>query len=248
MKLDEVLTRWQGGLIVSCQAAAGSPLSRPDIIAAMALTAEQNGAVGVRIDGASNIRAVRKLVRVPVIGIEKMMHRDSDVYITPTYESAMRIAASNPDVIAVDGTRRARPNDESLGSLVSRIHKELNLPVMADVATLEEGIMAVEEAGANLVSTTLSGYTLETAGAEEPDLHLVERLANRLSVPVICEGRLRSTSDARRAFENGAFAIVVGTAITGVDWLVRHYAAATPLARQEEDSSEAATTGVALNL
>jgi N-acylglucosamine-6-phosphate 2-epimerase len=209
----------------------------------MALTAEQNGAVGVRIDGASNIRAVRKLVKVPVIGIEKMVHKDCDVYITPTYESAMRVAAGAPDVMAIDGTRRSRPNGESLGSIISRIHNELKLPVMADVATLEEGIMAVEEAGANLVSTTLSGYTPETAGAEEPDLHLVERLANRLNVPVICEGRLRSTNDARRAFENGAFAIVVGTAITGVDWLVRHYVAATPLARHEE-RSEVKTIGV----
>jgi N-acylglucosamine-6-phosphate 2-epimerase len=213
----------------------------------MALTAEQNGAVGVRIDGASNIRAVRKLVRVPVIGIKKMTLKDSDVYITPTYDSAMRIAASEPDVIALDGTLRTRPNGESLGLIISRIHSELKRPVMADVATLEEGIVAVEEAGADLVSTTLSGYTLETAGADEPDIQLVGRLANRLNVPVICEGRLRSPDDARRAFENGAFAIVVGTAITGVDWLVRHYAAVTPLARHEESGSEAATMGVGPN-
>jgi N-acylglucosamine-6-phosphate 2-epimerase len=218
-------------------------MARPDIIAALAITAEQNGAVGVRIDGAINIRAVRKLVRVPVIGIVKVMHRDSDVYITPTYESAMRIAASEPDVIAVDGTQRARPNGESLGSIITRIHSELRRPVMADVATLEEGIRAVEEAGAEMVSTTLSGYTQETLGAEEPDIQLVGRLANRLRVPVICEGRLRSPNDARRAFENGAFAIVVGTAITGVDWLVRQYAAATPLARHEGSVSEAATIG-----
>jgi N-acylglucosamine-6-phosphate 2-epimerase len=176
-----------------------------------------------------------------------MMYKDSDVYITPTYDSAMRIAASEPDVIALDGTLRTRPNGESLRLIVSRIHSELKRPVMADVATLEEGIMAVEEAGADMVSTTLSGYTLETAGADEPDIQLVGRLANRLNVPVICEGRLRSPDDARRAFENGAFAVVVGTAITGVDWLVRHYAAATPLARHEESGSEASTMGVGPN-
>jgi N-acylglucosamine-6-phosphate 2-epimerase len=118
---------------------------------------------------------------------------------------------------------------------------------MADVATLEEGIVAVEETGADLVSTTLSGYTRETAGADGPDLQLVRRLANRLNVPVICEGRLRSSDDARRAFDNGAFAIVVGTAITGVDWLVRHYAAAVPLAHREGSGSEAAITGAGQN-
>jgi N-acylglucosamine-6-phosphate 2-epimerase len=108
--------------------------------------------------------------------------------------------------------------------------------------------MAVEEAGADMVSTTLSGYTQETLGAEEPDIQLVGQLANRLNVPVICEGRLRSPDDARRAFENGAFAIVVGTAITGVDWLVRLYAAATPLARHERSVSEAATIGGGKNV
>lgn len=232
MKTEELLAAWRGGLIVSCQAASDSPLARPDIIAALALTAERNGAVGVRIDHPINIRAVRAEVTVPILGIEKILDDDFDVYITPTYASAARVRASGADVIALDGTMRPRPNGETLRGIVARVQDELGCGVMADIATVEEGLAAVLDAGANLVGTTLSGYTPETYAHDAPDYELVEQLAKRLEVPVICEGRLHSPEDVRRAFDCGAFAVVVGTAITGVDRLVRDYAAVTPLARE----------------
>ena len=228
MGFDELVATWRGGLIVSCQAAAGSPLARPDVIAALAAAAELNGAVGVRVDGPTNIRAVRGAVRVPVLGIEKMNDDCSDVYITPTFESARRVAVSGADVIALDGTARPRPGGESLATIISRIKAEVGLPVMSDVSTFDEGVRAAEEFGADFVATTLSGYTPGTAGLDGPDFWLVERLAARLGVPVICEGRLRTPDDVRRAFQRGAFAVVVGTAITSVDWLVRRFHAATP--------------------
>jgi N-acylglucosamine-6-phosphate 2-epimerase len=230
MKLEELIAFWRGGLIVSCQAEAGSPLARPDIIAAMALAAERNGAVGVRVDGPININAVREVVSIPILGIEKVKYMDSEVYITPTYESAARVIASGADCVALDATARLRPNGEVLHRIIWRVQTELGCPVMADVATYEEGVRAAEEAGADIIGTTLSGYTPETAGLDEPDFKLVERLAARLKVPVVCEGRLRSPEQVRRAFDCGAFAVVVGNAITGVDWLVRRYLAATPSA------------------
>lgn len=229
MKLEELRAAWRDGLVVSCQAEAGSPLARPVIIAALAQAAERNGAVGVRIDGLANIRAVREVVTVPILGIEKVKYEDSDVYITPTHEAAARVAAGGADVVALDATMRTRPNGETLSEIVERVHRELGRLVMADVATEREGIWAVEEAGADIVGTTLSGYTPETAGRDdEPDYELIERLASRLRAPVICEGRVRGAEDVRRAFDSGAFAVVVGTAITNVDWLVRHFVAATP--------------------
>jgi N-acylglucosamine-6-phosphate 2-epimerase len=226
MRLSEILTAWRGGLIVSCQAPAESPLGRPDIIAALAQVAEQNGAVGVRIAGPANISAVRLALGVPVLGIEKISSESSSVYITPTYESARRIASAGADVIALDGTSRVRPGGETCRQIIARIKDELELPVMADVAIFEEGIRAAEEFGADIVSTTLSGYTPETVGIDAPDFRLIERLANRCSVPIVSEGRLHSPSDVRRAFECGSFAVVVGTAITGIDWLVRKFVAA----------------------
>jgi N-acylglucosamine-6-phosphate 2-epimerase len=173
---------------------------------------------------------VREVVGVPILGIEKMNSNGSDVYITPTYESARRVAEAGADVIALDGTPRKRPGGEECRSIIARIREDLKVPVMADVATVEEGIRAAEEFGAEIVSTTLSGYTPETAGKHVPDFELIERLAGRLTVPVISEGRLHSPEDVRRAFECGAFAVVVGTAITGIDWLVRKFVAAAAAA------------------
>lgn len=228
-KIRKLKSQIAGGLIVSCQAPANSPLCQPEIIAALAQTAARNGAVGVRIDSPAHVRAVRQAVEAPILGIYKVVYDSSEVYITPTFNDAAKIAAAGADVIATDATLRARPNDESLTEIVSRIREELNLPVMADAATLEEGLHAAEAAGADFVGTTLSGYTGATAHLiAKPDFELVERLAVRLAVPVICEGRLRSVEDVRRAFDCGAFAVVVGGAITGIDRTVSDFAAATP--------------------
>jgi N-acylglucosamine-6-phosphate 2-epimerase len=228
MNLCEILTAWRGGLIVSCQAPAGSPLARPDIIAAFALTAEMNGAVGVRLDGQEAIRATRATSGLPILGIEKLHVADSEVYITPDFASAERVAAAGADAIALDGTERQRPAGLDFAQLCRRIRCELNLPLMADIATYQQGVYAAETAGVDFIGTTLSGYTPETTHQSGVDFKLVEELATRLETPIICEGRLRNSADVRRAFSCGAFAVVVGNAITGIDWLVREFAGATP--------------------
>jgi N-acylglucosamine-6-phosphate 2-epimerase len=225
-KIENLKSKIQNGLIVSCQASANSPLAKPEIIAAFAETAVQNGAVGVRIDSPDNIRTVKKIVNVPIIGIYKIVTETSEVYITPTFDSARQVAEAGADIIAIDATFRSRPNDENLAELVKKIHSELNLPVMADVAIFEEGLYA-EKIGCDFIGTTLSGYTNETKHITEPDFELVRKLAS-LSTPIICEGRLRKPENVAQAFECGAFAVVVGNAITGTDWLVREFAEATP--------------------
>lgn len=226
-KIANLKSQIEGGLIVSCQATQNSPLAKPEIIAAFAQTAEINGAAGVRIDSPENIKAVKRAVNIPVFGIYKVVTDESEVYITPTFETAKRIAAAGANIIALDATRRKRPNVESLPEIVAAIRTELNLPVMADVATLEEGLYAAE-INCDFISTTLSGYTEETRHLTEPDFELVKKLANRLNIPIICEGRLRSPQDVAKAFDCGAFATVVGNAITGIDNLVKQFAKAAP--------------------
>ena len=226
--MNKIIENWRGGLIVSCQAPANSPLARPEIIAAFAETAELNGAVGVRIDSPRHILSVKQAVKLPILGIYKIVSDSSEVYITPTFDAAKQIADAGADVIAIDATLRPRPHGENLTEIVRRIKAELHLPVMADVSTIEEGINAVETVGVDFVGTTLSGYTKQTKHLVEPDFDLIEELAGRLEVPIICEGRLRSPADVRRAFACGAFAVVVGGAITGVDQLVRQFVLATP--------------------
>ena len=226
--MNKTIESWRGGLIVSCQAPANSPLNKPEIIAAFAETAVLGGAVGVRIDAPENIRAVRRRINAPILGIYKMIFDLSDVYITPTFAAAREIVEAGADIIALDATRRARPGGETLETLVARVCEELNQPVMADVALFDEGLYAAETLGVNVISTTLSGYTAETKSLSEPDFKLVERLAKKLTLPSVCEGRLRSTEDVRRAFDCGAFAVVVGGAITGIDSLIEKFVGATP--------------------
>lgn len=223
--LTDLLESLRGGLIVSCQAPVGSPLNDPYIISALALTAELHGAVGVRVKHAEQIAATRARVRVPVIGLDKVDFPDSPVYITPTFAIAERLALSGADIIALDATRRPRPHGETLETLLRRVRDELRKPVMADVATLEEGLYAAD-CGAEIVATTLCGYTEESAGTPLPAFKLLETLAQRVNVPVICEGGVATPEDVRRAFACGAFAVVVGTAITGVDKLLPPFVAA----------------------
>jgi len=150
--------RLRGGVIVSCQARAGHPLHDPVVIAAMARAAVAGGAVGLRINGEADLREVRRGVDVPLIGLRKMWSAESPVYITPTFADAKAIADAGADIVALDATARPRPGGERLDDLIPRIHQLLGRPVMADVATLDEGMRAAA-LGADIVSTTLSGYT-----------------------------------------------------------------------------------------
>lgn len=192
----------------------------------MAQAAERGGAVGVRINGVRNIRRVRRVTSLPIIGINKLRFKSSPVYITPTLSSIRGVDYAGADIIALDCTIRRRPGRHSLEQAMDLAKRELGALVMADVATVEEGIRAVE-LGADLVSTTLSGYTDDTqSDAEGPALDLLQKLVQRVTVPIVLEGRVRTPEDVRRAFELGAYAVVVGAAITGIEWLTQGFARA----------------------
>ncbi len=210
------------GLIVSCQAPADSPLHDPVVIAAMAQAAVNQGAVGVRIDTSYHVSAVRQKVKVPIIGLWKQQLPGYEVYITPRYEDAEAIARAGADIIAIDATLRQRPNRETLAGLIERIHAELGKPVMADVDTIENAKLAAL-AGADIVGTTLYGYTNETKHLSPPGFELLTQMVQQLDIPVICEGGISSPKMAREALNLGAYAVVVGTAITGIDYLVKAY-------------------------
>ena len=221
---SELIRTLRGGLIVSCQSAPGSPTDSPAILAAFAKSAEIAGAVGIRANYARNIAAIRALTELPIIGIKKRETPGFEVYITPEFGDAQEVADAGATIIALDATDRPRPGPHGFRDLVVRIHDELRLPVMADVSTFEEGVAAAES-GAELVATTMSGYTDFTSGKLSlgPDLDLVRRLADSLSTPVICEGRIHTPDQARAALDAGAYAVVVGTAITAPMWITEQY-------------------------
>jgi N-acylglucosamine-6-phosphate 2-epimerase len=218
--VSEALEALRGGLVVSVQAAPGTPLAAAEHIAALAGAAALGGAAGIR---AQDIRAVKEAVQLPVVGLRKRRVEGSEVYITPTLEDALAVAAAGADVVAVDATLRPRPDGVDLASLVS----ELAVPALADVDSLEAGI-AARDAGAAAVATTLAGYTggAPSAPPDGPDLELVGALASELDCPVFAEGRIATPGQARAAFDAGAFAVVVGTAITDPVALTRGFAAA----------------------
>jgi len=220
-----MLQQLQGGLIVSCQAPADSPMHEPVVIAAMAQAAVNQGAVGVRIDTPTHVEAVRQRVSVPIIGLWKQVIPEYAVYITPQFHHAEVIARAGADIIAIDATLRTRPNGETVESLIAQIHQTLGKLVMADVDTLESAIAAAN-AGADLIGTTLYGYTAETQGQTPPGFDLLAQIVAKLSVPAICEGGIASAHMARQAIAQGAYAVVVGTAITGIDLQVKAYMAA----------------------
>lgn len=209
--LQDLLPTVKGRLIVSCQALADEPLHSPHIMARMALAAQQGGAVAIRANSPPDIRAIIEAVPLPVIGLYK--DGDSGVYITPTFDHARQIAEAGAAVIALDATGRDRPNGEHLDDIIRRIHEQLDLPVLADVSTLAEAVQAAD-LGADMVSSTLSGYTPYSPQQPGPDFDLVQAMVARLDVPVVAEGRIRTPDEARRMLDLGAFTVIVGSAIT----------------------------------
>jgi N-acylglucosamine-6-phosphate 2-epimerase len=213
------------GLIVSVQAPEGSPLRAPDVIAAMAEASLRNGASGVRLESPEHIGAVRR--RCPdalIIGLWKRTFADSPVYITPGWHEISAVWAAGADVIALDATERHRPQGQPLAELIARAKHELGATLMADIDSLANGLRAAE-LGCDWVGTTLFGYTEATAGLKPPAWDLLPPLRDALpaAVPLICEGGIASAEQARRAVDLGADAVVVGTAITGIDLQVAAY-------------------------
>ncbi|AFZ46579.1 N-acylglucosamine-6-phosphate 2-epimerase [Cyanobacterium stanieri PCC 7202] len=213
----------KSSLIVSCQAPSDSPLHQPEMIGAIALASIMNGAKGVRIDSPSHIRAVRTLApSIPIIGLWKQMGLNSSVYITPRYEDAVAVSEAGADIIAVDATLRPRPNGEQMADIIAKIKSNLGRLVMADIDTLESAI-ASSQAGADFIGTTLYGYTEDTVHKTPPNFDFLKELVNTIDKPIICEGGIKTPQDAKKALEMGVFAVVVGTAITGIDLQTREY-------------------------
>ncbi len=215
-------------LIVSVQAPEGSPLRDPAVIAAMAEASLRNGAAGVRLESPEHIGAVRR--RCPdalIVGLWKRSQADSPVYITPGWEEIRAVWAAGADVVAIDATARHRPGGQRLEELIQRCRQDLGAPLMADVDSVAQGLQAAA-LGCEWVGTTLYGYTEDTAQLAPPAWDLLAPLRRDLpkEVTLICEGGIGSKESALRALDGGADAVVVGTAITGVDLQVAAYVGA----------------------
>lgn len=206
----EIRDRLRGGLIVSCQAYPGEAMRDPNTMAQVANSAVVGGAAGIRVQGIGDIRATAGLP-VPVVGLWK--DGDSDVFITPTLEHAKAVADAGADIVAIDGTRRARPDGLTLAETITGLRAHTDALIMADCGSLDDAL-AAEAAGADLLGTTLSGYSGERLKTDGPDLELIALIAAACERPVVAEGRIHSPAQAAAARDAGAFSVCVGTAIT----------------------------------
>lgn len=202
----------RGKLIVSAQAYPGEPMRTPSTMAQVAASAVIGGAAAVRVQGLADVQFTRSAVEVPVIGLWKDGH--DGVFITPTARHALAVANAGAHIVAIDGTRRERPDGLTLKATIDMVHEQSHALVMADCGSLADALNAAE-AGADLIGTTLAGYTGEREKTAGPDLDLLAAINMAgLGIPLIAEGRIHTPAQARAALDMGAFAVVVGTAIT----------------------------------
>lgn len=216
-----MLNKIKDGLVVSCQALPHEPLHSPEIMGRMALAAQEGGAVGIRANSVDDILEIKRRVNLPIIGIIKRDFDNSDIYITPTKEEVKALIEISCDMIAIDATRRKRPNKDSLKELVRFIHDNGRL-AMADISTDEEAYEA-QKLGFDCVSTTLSGYTAYSRQSKKPDYDLVGRLVASLDIPVLAEGRISSPEQAALMKKMHPHAIVIGSAITRPQIITKTY-------------------------
>ncbi len=208
-------------LIVSCQARDDNPLTGPVFMRAMALAAVQGGAGAIRANGAEDIATIRASVDLPIIGLLKKDISGFEAYITPDVESVIAVARAGADLVAVDATMQSRP--VSLEVLLKAIQSEGKL-AFADCATSEEAARA-SQLGFDFVSSTMAGYTPQTAHRKspEPDFEALKGMIRVSTIPVIAEGRFWTPQHCARAFKLGAYAVVVGTAITNPRDTTKHF-------------------------
>ena len=205
MEKQKIFEQIRGGLIVSCQALEHEPLYTKEggIMPLMAKAAAQSGAAGIRANTVRDITQIKEVVDLPVIGIIKKDYEGTPMYITVTMKEVDALVACGVEIVAVQGTGSRRAVKEKYPQQL----------VMADCATIEEGITCAQ-AGADFVGTTMRGYTPETKGCDDIDYAFIHELSEKCPAKIIAEGHIHYPEQAKKALEAGAFALVVGGAIT----------------------------------
>ena len=201
MEKEKLFEQIKGGLIVSCQALETEPLYTKEggVMPLMAKAAAMSGAVGIRANTVRDITQIKQVVDLPVIGIIKKDYPGTPMYITVTMKQ---------------GTGALRPDGSTSAQFIRAIKaKYPDQLLMADCDNFENAMLCAE-AGADFVGTTMRGYTPETQGINDIDFEFVHKLAAECPAKIIAEGHIHYPEQAVKALEAGAFALVVGGAIT----------------------------------
>ena len=217
MTKQELFDLIRGTIVVSCQATPGEPLYMKDqsVMYLMARAAKQAGAKMIRTSSVRDIVEIKEETGLPVIGLIKREYPGYTGRITMTMREVDECMEAMADIVSIDCTFNERGDGLTPGEFLAKVKEKYpNIIIMADCATLEEAVTAYE-AGADLVGSTMNGYTPQTRDCKgEPNYELVRDMVAALPCPVIAEGRVHTPEQARKMLQLGAWAVVVGGAIT----------------------------------
>ncbi len=204
----------KSGLIVSCQTGDNPEFSRAEDMVKFARAARAGGACAIRSEGEETLKAIKAAVNLPLIGLKKGHFKDGTVRISRDLKEIEKMVKIGVNVVAIDATSRVW-NGLDGPATIQKVRAEFDIVVMADISSVEDGLAAIQS-GAHCLSTTLAGYTPQTLPekTDGPNLELLSELVNKVDIPVIAEGRYNTPVDALRAIQLGAWAVVVGSAIT----------------------------------
>ena len=237
--MKEVVERLLGGLIVSCQAYEDSPLYGAENMARMAQCAEVGGASGVRACWPQDIRAVRAVTDLPIVGINKRFGDGDpldDIFITPTLDAAAEVIEAGCDIVGIDCTiRPSRPLDELVALLRAVKKRYPHIAIMADLATVDEAVAAAETGCVDIISTTLAGYTRQSQerACDGPDLQTLREVKQAVDLPVNGEGRIWELADLDAVIEAGADMVTIGSAVTRPNLITERFASENKRCRAE---------------
>lgn len=205
----------KGSLIISCQAVKGEPLYGYNIMHLMAKAAKEGGADAIRCNYVSDINSIKAETGLVTIGIIKAVYPDSAVYITPTLKEVKALLEeTETEVVALDATKRPRPNGEKLEDLVQyiRAHKP-SVEIMADISDMEEAQYA-DALGFDYIGCTMRSYTESTKGIAIPDYDFIDKLGKTCKAKIIAEGGIWEVAQLQKVWEANPYAVVIGSAVT----------------------------------